>query len=84
MLPIVKCAMFAHSNGGFAPRKIYEITVAEMVESSSGRIELMEMLKRRISNVKSTPAKGALKMPATAPAAPQPSRMVIFLYDRPI
>ena len=32
----------------------------------------------------STPAKGALKIPATAPAAPQPRSMVIFLYESPI
>ena len=73
-----------HSNGGWLPKTAYDTTVAEIVESNSGRIELMEILNRRISNVKSTPARGALNMPATAPAAPQPKRIVIFLYDSPI
>ena len=68
-----------HSNGRESPRKTYDITVADIVDISSGNIELMEMLKRRISRVKRTPARGALKIPATAPAAPQPSRMVMFL-----
>jgi hypothetical protein len=72
------------SNAGASPRKIYEITVAEIVESSNGRIDVIEILKSRISRVKRTPARGALKIPATAPAAPQPRRIVIFLYDRPI
>ena len=73
-----------HSKGSESPRKRYEITVADTVDISSGRMEVIEMLNRSISKVKSTPAKGALKMPATAPAAPQPKRMVMFLYDRPI
>ena len=47
-------------------------------------MDVIEMLKRRISSVKRTPARGALKIPATAPAAPQPRRMVIFLYDKPM
>ena len=67
------------SNAGWSPKKIYEITVAEIVESSNGNIEDMEILKSRISRVKSTPARGALNMPATAPAAPHPRRMVMFL-----
>ena len=71
-----------HSKAGWSPKKIYEITVAEMVERRRGRIELMEILNRRISRVKRTPARGALNMPATAPAAPHPRRIVIFLYDR--
>ena len=58
--------------------------MAETVDKSSGRIEVMEMLNRRISRVKSTPASGALNMPATAPAAPHPRRMVMFLYDSPV
>ena len=60
------------------------MTVAEIVDSSNGRIEVIEMLKSRISSVKSTPASGALKIPATAPAAPHPRRRVMFLYDKPI
>ena len=51
-----------HSNGSASPRKIYETTVAEIVDSSNGSIEDMEMLKRRISRVKRTPARGALKI----------------------
>ena len=73
-----------HSKGRASPRKIYETTVADIVERSNGSIDDMEMLKSRISSVKSTPARGALKIPATAPAAPQPKSMVIFLYDRPM
>lgn len=60
-------------------RNIYDTIVAETVESSNGIIDVMDILKRRISNVKSTPASGALKIPATAPAAPHPSNMVMFL-----
>lgn len=41
--------------------------------------DVIEILKRRISNVKRTPANGALKIPATAPAAPHPRRIVMFL-----
>jgi hypothetical protein len=59
------------------------MTVAEIVEISSGSIDDREMLNRRISIVNSTPARGALKMPAMAPAAPQPSRTVMLRYDRP-
>ena len=58
---------------------MYDITVAEIVESSNGRMDDIEMLKSRISRVNRTPARGALKIPATAPAAPQPSRIVMFL-----
>ena len=58
MLCIVN-ADIVHSKAGWSPKKIYDITVAEIVESNRGRIELMEMLKRRISRVKSTPASGA-------------------------
>ena len=68
-----------HSKGGVMPRQTYETTVAEIVDRSSGRIEVIEILKSNISNVKSTPASGALKIPATAPDAPQPRRIVIFL-----
>ena len=63
---------------------MYDITVAEIVERSSGRIDDIEILKRRISRVNKTPAKGALKIPATAPAAPHPKRIVMFLYERPM
>ena len=54
-----------------------------MVEINSGSIDDREMLKSRISIVNSTPARGALKMPAMAPAAPQPSRTVILRYESP-
>ena len=47
-----------------------------------GSIEDMEMLKSNISIVKSTPASGALNIPAIAPAAPQPSNTVICLYEQ--
>ena len=62
-----------------SPRKIYETTVAVIAEINSGSMEVMEILKSNISRVKSTPASGALKIPATAPAAPHPSKIVIFL-----
>ena len=74
----------SQSNGGSIPKNIYETTVAEIVEISNGRIDVMEILKRRISNVNRTPASGALKIPETAPAAPHPRRSVIFLYESPI
>ena len=53
--------------------------MAETVDSSSGIIEVIEMLKSRISSTKRTPARGALNIPATAAAAPQPSSTVILL-----
>ena len=59
------------------PRMRYDTIVADTEDSNSGRSELIDRLNRRISRVNSTPASGALKMPATAPAAPQPSRSVI-------
>ena len=49
-----------------------------MVEMSNGSNDFIDTLKSRISSVKSTPASGALKMPATAPAAPHPNRSVTF------
>ena len=58
---------------------MYDTTVADTVDSSSGIIEVIEMLKRRISSTKRTPARGALNIPDTAAAAPQPSRMVMLL-----
>ena len=64
------------------PIQTYDTTVAVSVEMSSGIIELMEILKRSISKVKRMPARGALKMPAMAPAAPHPKRTVIPLYER--
>ena len=72
-----------HWKGSSCPRKRYDTTAADTVESSSGIIEFIEMLNRRISKVKSTPASGALKMPAIAPAAPHPIRMVIPRWDIP-
>ena len=68
----------AQANTGVAPRKMHETTVAEMVEINSGSMEFMDTLKRRISIVNSTPARGALNIPAMAPAAPQPSRIVML------
>ena len=70
-----------HANGDSGPMKTYDTTVAVRVEISNGIIELMEMLNRRISKVKRTPASGALKIPAIAPAAPQPSKTVTPLYE---
>ena len=49
--------------------------VAETVEIRRGRIEDIEILKRSISNVNKTPASGALKIPATAPAAPEAKKV---------
>ena len=77
MLPIEKGTVET-ANCVVCPRLIYETIVADTVEMSNGRIDDMEILKRRISRVKRTPASGALKMPATAPAAPQPRRMVML------
>ena len=51
--------------------------VADMELSRRGRMPDIDRLKSRISRVKRTPDRGALKMPATAPAAPQPSISVI-------
>ncbi len=55
------------------------MTVAETVAISSGIMLVIEILNRSISNTKRTPARGALNMPATAAAAPQPKRMVMLL-----
>ena len=68
-----------HSNGRLSPRNIYDTIVADTVDNSNGIIDVMDILKRRISRVNRTPASGALKIPATAPAAPHPRRMVMFL-----
>ena len=68
-----------HSKGVLRPRKMYETTVADTVERSNGIIEFIEILKRRISRTKRTPARGALNIPATAAAAPHPKRMVMLL-----
>ena len=76
MFPIEKGVML-HWKTASCPLHRYATTVAETVESSSGSSEVIEMLKRRISIVKRMPASGALKMPAMAPAAPQPSIRVM-------
>ena len=65
-------------NMAVCPVKMYETTVADMAESKRGSREAMEMLNMRISMVNSIPAKGALKMPAMAPAAPHPSSTVML------
>ena len=72
-----------HSKGVALPRNMYDTTVADTVESSSGIIEFIEILNSSISSTKRTPASGALNIPATAAAAPQPRRIVIFRYDIP-
>ena len=82
MLAIRK-ASIDPANCTSVPIKRYVTTVAVTDESSSGRMAFIDMLKSRISSVKSTPASGALKMPAMAAAAPQPSSIVMFLYDKP-
>ena len=66
-----------------SPSTKYETIVAVTDDSSNGRIDDIDRLNSNISKVNSTPAIGALKIPATAPAAPQPRSMVMFLYDRP-
>ena len=43
----------------------------------------MDILNSSISRQNRIPAIGALNIPATAPAAPQQSRMVICRYDSP-
>ena len=75
--------MRVQANTGVAPRKMQDTMVAEIVEMSSGSIEFIDTLKSKISIVNSTPASGALKMPAMAPAAPQPRSMVMLRYDSP-
>ena len=46
-------------------------------------MEVIEILNISISKVKRIPANGALKIPATAPAAPHPNKIVICLYESP-
>ena len=73
--------LFARTGQPFCPEHgepLSAQTVAEMVEISSGSMEFIDTLKRRISIVNSTPARGALNIPAMAPAAPQPSRIVML------
>ena len=53
--------------------------VAVTDEISSGTIEATVRSSINISSVKTIPAIGALKIPETAPAAPHPTRSVIFL-----
>ena len=66
-----------------SPRKIKDTVVAVTADTSKGTIDVIDILNISISNVNRIPASGALNIPATAPAAPQPSRMVMFLYERP-
>jgi len=47
-----------------------------------GRSEAIVRSTIRISNVKTSPAIGALKMPAMAADAPQPTRTINFLLSR--
>ena len=53
-----------------------------MDEMRSGMAAVIEMSNISISRTNSIPAMGALKMPAIAPAAPQPSRRMMFLCFR--
>ena len=66
------------------PRNKYDTVVAVIDEITNGSNDVIDILNSRISKVKSTPANGALNIPATAPAAPHPRRIVIFLYESPI
>ena len=58
------------------------ITVAVMAVTISGTIEAMVRSSIRTSRVNSTPVMGALKMPATAPVAPQPTNNISFFWSR--
>ena len=69
-------------NGVAVPVKSIDTTVAVRVLISSGIRLLRLRLKNSISSVNRIPARGALKMPAIAPAAPHPTRTVMFLYPR--
>jgi len=61
------------------PVKMYVTDVAVTDEISKGTMEVMVMSSIRTSSVKTNPAMGALKMPAIAPAAPQPiSSIMVF------
>ena len=67
-----------------SPKNRYDTAAAVTADVNKGNIDVIEILNRRISKVNKIPANGALKIPATAPAAPHPSRIVICLYERPV
>ena len=71
--------MIVLGNATVSPRNRYETVVAVIAEITKGNIDVIDILKSNISNVKSTPARGDLNIPATAPAAPHHKSMVIFL-----
>jgi hypothetical protein len=56
----------------------YATVAAVTDEINSGTMDEIVRSRRSISRVKTIPATGALKMPATAPAAPHPIRSVMF------
>ena len=64
---------------GSKPRNISASVVADSEAISSGVTEPMVMSSIRISNTKTTPVIGALKIAASAAPAPQQSNSVTFL-----
>ncbi len=58
------------------PVSRYDTTVAVTAVTSSGNIEDIVRSSSNTSITKSIPAMGALKIPAMAPAAPQPTKII--------
>ena len=70
-------------NMASVPEKTYDIVAAVTDEMSRGKTDVIVKSSMSTSMTKTSPAIGALKIPATAPAAPQPtSSMSVFCSMR--
>ena len=68
-------------NSELVPVKMYIITEAVMLETSKGMSEAIVRSIISTSRVKTTPAIGALNIPAIAPLAPAPRRTIMDLWS---
>jgi hypothetical protein len=72
----VNCSSSVKANMASIPVSIYDTTVAVTAVTSRGMIDDMVRSKSSTSITKRMPATGALNMPAMAPAAPHPTRII--------
>ncbi len=79
MLEILKAPTISKEKRTLFPIRKYATVAAVTDEIKRGTIDDMVRSSINISRVKTIPAIGALKIPETAPAAPQPISNVMFL-----
>ena len=78
MFEILKAPTILKEKRTLSPIRKYATDAAVTDDIRRGTIDDIVRSSIRISRVKTIPAIGALKIPETAPAAPQPIRRVTF------